>query len=159
LVYSEVGQGTSFKVYLPRVDEDVQTPVRTTSKAEVFRGTETILLIEDDDRLRQLAHEVFKLHGYQVLVAANGGSALLICERHPGAIELLVTDVVMPEMGGIEAAERLVQLRPAMKVLFMSGYTDNAIIDQGVLNDGINFIQKPFTPDALARKVREVIDS
>jgi len=101
---------------------------------------------------------VLKLYGYEVLEAANGGSALLICERHPEPIQLLITDVIMPEMGGPEAAERLVKVRPGMKVLFMSGYTDSAVVHQGVLNEGANFIQKPFSPDDLARKIRAVID-
>jgi CheY-like chemotaxis protein len=101
---------------------------------------------------------VLETLGYQVLEAMNGGAALLLCERHQEKIHLLISDVVMPEMSGRELAERLAQLRPDMKVLFMSGYTDNAIVHQGILDEGADFIQKPFSPDALARKVRDVLD-
>jgi two-component system cell cycle sensor histidine kinase/response regulator CckA len=157
-VYSEVGRGTTFKVYLPRVDENAQEYRQATDTGEVLQGTETILLAEDEEIVRTLAREILESYGYQVLEAANGGAALLICERHTGAIDLLITDVIMPEMSGRELSERLSQLRPAMKVLYMSGYTDDAIIHQGVLDTGANFIQKPFSPDALAQKVREVLD-
>ncbi|HEY0321200.1 MAG TPA: response regulator [Pyrinomonadaceae bacterium] len=156
-VYSEVGRGTSFKVYLPRVDEGAQEYKRSAEPEEAIQGAETILLAEDDDMVRKLASEVLSLYGYQVLEAANGGAALLICERHKEPIHLLVTDVIMPEMSGRELANRLSQLRPEMKVLYMSGYTDNAIVHQGVLDEETHFIQKPFAPDALARKVREVL--
>jgi CheY-like chemotaxis protein len=116
------------------------------------------LLAEDDELVRRLAREVLEMYGYRVLEAQNGGTALLVCERHAGEIALLITDVIMPEMGGRELAERLKQIRPGLHVLYMSGYTDNAIVHQGILNEGANFIQKPFAPDALARKVREVLD-
>jgi two-component system cell cycle sensor histidine kinase/response regulator CckA len=157
-VYSEVGRGTTFKVYLPRVDESAQEYKQSAEVRESVQGTETVLLAEDEEIVRELAREVLEAYGYQVLVATNGGSALLICERHKEPIHLLVTDVVMPEMSGRELADRLSQLRPEMKVLYMSGYTDNAIVHQGVLDEGANFIQKPFAPNALARKVREVLD-
>jgi two-component system, cell cycle sensor histidine kinase and response regulator CckA len=156
-VYSEIGQGTTFKIYLPRIDEGAQDYKRSTEVEEVFHGTETILLAEDEEMVRNLAREVLETYGYHVLEAANGGSALLICERHQEPIQLLITDVVMPEMSGRELADRLSQLRPEMKVLYMSGYTDNAIVHQGVLDAGANFIQKPFAPQQLARKVREVL--
>ncbi|MBD0373775.1 MAG: PAS domain S-box protein, partial [Pyrinomonadaceae bacterium] len=152
-VYSEVGRGTTFKVYLPHVDEGAQDYKRTPEMEEVLQGTETILLAEDEELVRNLAREVLETYGYQVLEAANGGAALLICERYMEPIHLLVTDVVMPELSGRALADRLAQLRPEMKVLYMSGYTDNAIVHQGVLDEEANFIQKPFTPDALARKV------
>jgi two-component system cell cycle sensor histidine kinase/response regulator CckA len=157
-VYSEVGHGTTFKVYLPRIDEGAQEYRQTAETEEALQGTETILLAEDEEMVRTLAREILETYGYQVLEAANGGAALLICERHTGAIDLLITDVIMPEMSGRELSERLSHLRPAMKVLYMSGYTDDAIIHQGVLDTGANFIQKPFSPDALAQKVREVLD-
>jgi two-component system cell cycle sensor histidine kinase/response regulator CckA len=158
LVESKLGQGTAFKIYLPRVDAAAHQFTRVTEIPELLSGTETILLIEDEEVLRQLATEVLKEYGYRVLAAPNGGSALLICEQHSGPIELLLTDVVMPEMGGREASTRLVKLRPAMKILFMSGYTDAAIVHHGVLDDDTNFIQKPFNATDLARKVREVLD-
>ena len=157
-VYSEVGHGTTFKVYLPRVDEDAEEYKRTTETEEILRGTETILLAEDEEVVRTLACEILETYGYRVLEATGGGAALLICEREKEQIDLLITDVVMPELSGRQLAERLKQLRPDMRVLYMSGYTDNAIVHQGVLDKGANFIQKPFSPDALARKVREVLD-
>jgi PAS domain S-box-containing protein len=156
-VYSEVGRGTSFKVYLPRVDEGAQEYKRSAEPKDALQGTEMILLAEDEDVVRKLTREVLEMCGYKVLEAANGGAALLICERQKEPIHLLITDVIMPEMGGRELSDRLSQLHPEMKVLYMSGYTDNAIVHQGVLNEGANFIQKPFSPDALARKVREVL--
>jgi CheY-like chemotaxis protein len=157
-VYSEVGLGTTFKVYLPRVDEDAEEYRRNAEAEESFRGTETILLAEDDEIVRALAREVLEENGYRVLEAANGGSALLICERYEGPIDLLITDVVMPELSGRELADRLARLRPDMKVLFMSGYTDDTIVHHKILDPNIFFLQKPFTPFVLTRKVREVLD-
>ncbi len=156
-VYSEVGRGTTFKVYLPRVDEGAQEHKRSAEPEDAVQGTGVILLAEDEQMVRKLAREVLEMCGYKVLEAANGGAALLICERHKEPIDLLVTDVIMPEMGGRELATRLSQLRPEMKVLYMSGYTDNAIVHQGVLDEGANFIQKPFSPQTLASKIREVL--
>jgi PAS domain S-box-containing protein len=156
-VYSEPGHGTTFKVYFPQIGETAPEYKRLTTEEASLQGTETILLIEDDDTLRKLAVEVLRLFGYRVLEAGNGGAALLICERHPEAIDLLLTDVIMPEMGGHEAATRLGKIRPEMKVLYMSGYTDSAIVHHGVLDEGANFIQKPFSPDDLGRKLREVL--
>jgi PAS domain S-box-containing protein len=156
-VYSEVGRGTTFKVYLPRVDEGAQEYKRSAETVEDLEGTGTILLAEDEEMVRTLARQVLEMYGYQVLEAANGGAALLICERHTEGIHLLLTDVVMPEMSGPELADRLAQLHPRMKVLFMSGYTDDTIVHQGVLDEGTPFIQKPFAPDDLARKVKEVL--
>ena len=157
-VYSKVGKGTTFKVYLPRVDETAQVYKRTPEVEENLQGKEIILLAEDEDVVRKLARQVLEMFGYQVLEAPNGGAALLICERHEAPIHLLITDVVMPEMSGPELTDRLTQLRPDLKVLYMSGYTDNAVIHKGVLDEGTNFIQKPFTPAALARTVREVLN-
>ena len=156
-VYSEVGRGTTFKVYLPRVDEGAQEHMRSAEPEDAVPGTGVILLAEDEHMVRKLAREVLEMCGYKVLEAANGGAALLICERHQESIDLLITDVIMPEMGGRELATRLSQLRPEMKVLYMSGYTDNAIVHQGVLDEGANFIQKPFSPQTLASKIREVL--
>jgi PAS domain S-box-containing protein len=157
-VYSELGQGSTFKVYLPRIDEGAEEYRRTTENEESLKGTETVLLAEDEEMVRKLAVQVLEMYGYRVLEAANGGTAFLICERHQETIDLLLTDVIMPEMSGRELANRLTELRPDMKVVFMSGYTDDAIVHQGVLDEDENFIQKPFTPSALAQKVREALD-
>jgi two-component system, cell cycle sensor histidine kinase and response regulator CckA len=156
-VYSEVGQGTTVKIYLPRVDEGAQEYKRSVEVEEVLNGTETILLAEDEEMVRGLARQVLEMFGYTVLEAGNGSAALSICERHPEPIQLLITDVVMPEMSGRELSDHLARLRPEMKVLYMSGYTDDAIVHQGVLDEGTNFIQKPFAANALARKVREAL--
>ena len=157
-VYSELGRGTTFKIYLPRVDEGAAEYKLRAVSQKAFQGTETILLAEDEEMVRKLASQVLGMYGYQVLESANGGAALLMCERHSGPIHLLLTDVVMPEMSGRDVADRLAQLRPEMKVLYMSGYTDNAIVHQGVLNVGAYFIQKPFSPVVLGQKVRQVLD-
>jgi two-component system cell cycle sensor histidine kinase/response regulator CckA len=158
-VYSEVGLGTTFKVYLPRTDEEVQTYKRPSVNGGGLFGTETVLLVEDEEVVRQLACEVLRGCGYQLLDAANGKEALLTCESYPQPIHLLVTDVIMPGMSGPELAGRLSKPRPEMKTLYMSGYADNAIIHQGVLDNGADFIQKPFSTDDLALKVREVLDA
>lgn len=158
-VYSEVGQGTTFKIYLPQVGERAQEYERDAEARDAVRGTETILLAEDEEMVRKLALEVLESYGYRVLMAASGGAALLVCERHKERIHLLITDVVMPEMSGRELSDRLAQIRPEMKVLYMSGYTDNAIVHQGILDAGAHFIQKPFSPNVLARKVREILDA
>ena len=156
-VYSELGQGTAFKIYLPRVDPAADPVEPGGLLAHVAQGRETILLVEDEGAVRELARDILEANGYAVLEARHGDEALAICERHSEAIHLMLTDVVMPGMNGRELAERLARLRPETKVLYMSGYTDNAIVLHGVLNGRAVFLQKPFTPDALARKVREVL--
>jgi two-component system, cell cycle sensor histidine kinase and response regulator CckA len=156
-VYSELGIGSTFKVYLPRVDAPADfTPAHSLQPAR--RGTETVLLVEDEDGVRALVRQVLHKHGYNVLEARNGGEALLMCERHQGKIDLLLTDVVLEQMSGRELAERLLKVRPEMKVLYVSGYADDAIVHHGVLTAGMAFLQKPFTTEALARKVRSVLD-
>jgi len=157
-VYSEPGSGSTFKVYLPRAERD-EVEVVDFVQPVTLRGSETILLVEDQDEVRRVAQEILTRHGYHVLAAQNAGEALLSCERHPRTIQLLLTDVVMPQMSGRELAERLAQIRPDMKVLYMSGYTDNAIIHHGILDSGAAFVQKPILPDLLARRVREVLDT
>jgi PAS domain S-box-containing protein len=157
-VYSEVGRGTTFKIYLPRVDEGAPEYKRSSHLDEVYQGTETILLIEDEEMLRKLAQQSLSMYGYRVLAAANGASAISICQQHPEKIDLVLTDVIMPGLSGREVADRLLELRPEMRVLFMSGYTDDAIVHQGVLDEAANFLQKPFAPDSLAQKVREVLN-
>lgn len=124
----------------------------------ISEGTETILLVEDDEMVRKLVNEVLDNEGYRLLEAANGVAALSICAQYEEPIHLLLTDVVMPEMSGRELANRLAAVRPELKVLYMSGYTDDVIVHHGVLDEGTEFIQKPFTPDVLARKIREVLD-
>jgi len=156
-VYSEPGNGTTFKIYLPRVEDAEQ--VAEPAPGRPGGGTETVLLVEDEDELRMLAREILEGYGYTVFEGRQPAEALLVAERHTGPIDLLVTDVVMPEMSGRALAERLQPLRPEMKVLYMSGYTANAIVHHGRLDPGTPFIQKPFTPEALARRVREVLDS
>jgi CheY-like chemotaxis protein len=157
-VYSELGQGTTFKIYLPRVEEAVESLQPRAAPTESLQGSETILVVEDDQSVRMLARDALEMDGYTLLEASDGQEALRVCEGHQGPIHLMVTDVVMPGMSGRQLAERLASLRPEMKVLYISGYADNAIVRHGVLEPGLAFLQKPFTPGALARKVREVLD-
>jgi two-component system cell cycle sensor histidine kinase/response regulator CckA len=156
-VYSEPGLGTTFKVYLPRVGP---APAREERPAALPlpRGRETVLLVEDEEALRGLSRRILESCGYTVLEAGIGADALRVAEEHAGPIELLVTDVVMPGMGGRELSERLTAARPGLRALYVSGYTDDAIVRHGVLAAESAFLQKPFTPAALARKVREVLD-
>lgn len=157
-VYSEPGQGTTFKIYLPVVADDHAMPLPVNHAAPGPRGTETILLVEDEEALRNLLVDILADEGYIILPAASGTEALEICAAHAEPIHLLVTDVVMPGMGGRQLVENLTATRPAMKILYMSGYTDNAIVHHGVLDAGTAFLQKPFTPVSVLRKVREVLD-
>ena len=157
-VYSEVGRGTTFKVFLPRVDELVQKG--DTAELEFVRhGTETILVVEDEEQVRTILTHILKSQGYQVLSASDGEQALLISHNADLDIKLLITDVVMPQMSGRELAEQVLIGRPNLPVLFMSGYTDDAIVRHGLLDEKLNFIQKPFDSSSVARKVREVLDS
>ncbi len=156
-VYSEVGQGTTFKVYLPRTDQALQPRAPEPLGALETRGTETVLLAEDEPQLRALLASILERSGYRVLVAASPDEALRASERHAGPVDLLLTDVVMPGMNGRQLAERLRPARPAMKVLYMSGYTTNVIIHHGVLDEGVAFLQKPITPEIVLRRVREAL--
>ncbi|NUP04835.1 MAG: PAS domain S-box protein [Polyangiaceae bacterium] len=156
-VYSEPGKGTTFKIYLPRVEADVDIPQPVAPPA-TSRGTETLLVVEDEEQVRAIVLNALRRHGYHVIAARNAGEALLICETHADPIDLLLTDVVMPEMSGPDLARRLVVTRPGMKVVCMSGYTDDSIVRHGVLESGMAFIQKPITPSLLTKKIREVLD-
>jgi CheY-like chemotaxis protein len=156
--YSEVGRGTSFKVYFPA--SDVTAVAVTAPPPLVARpqgGTETVLLVEDAEGLRELARRLLDRQGYTVLVAANAEEALVVFEQN-ASIDVLLTDVVMPGASGPELTRQLVEQRPGLKVVYMSGYTEETIVHHGVLNPGIAFLHKPFTSDALGRKIREVLD-
>jgi CheY-like chemotaxis protein len=157
--YSEPGAGTTFKVYLPRTEQAVPDRESDQQLEAIRGGTETILLVEDEDAVRTSMRVVLRRLGYNVIDAQNGGEALLVCEQFGGRIDLLVTDVVMPRMNGRQLATRLTAIRPGLRVLYTSGYAEDAVISHGVLDAGIEYLAKPVTPDALARKVRAVLDA
>ena len=157
-VYSEPGLGTTFNIYWPRVDESIDDTTMTVTREEIPRGGETILLVEDEEDVRKLAVRILQRQGYTVLEASCGKDALALCKEHAGPIHLILTDVVMPGMNGRQLADQLIRLRPNLKVVYMSGYTDNAVIHHGVLEEGVNYIQKPFTMDGLMKKMREALD-
>ncbi len=158
VVDSEPGRGTSFRIYFPQVEGLSKTGTSHPGVAKAPRGSETILLVEDEQGVRDLARYALETVGYTVLEASHGGEGVRVAEKHPGPIHLLLSDVVMPEMGGRLLADRLTALRPGIKVLFLSGYADDAVLRQGVASSDLHFLQKPFTPAALARKVREVLE-
>lgn len=157
-VYSEPGIGTSFKIYLPSVNQTVRAERGAKSASHVPQGKETVLIVEDEEGVRNLSRAALMKYGYTVLAASGPGQALQLSQAHGGSIDLLLTDVVMPQMNGRRLSELLRVERPAMKVVFMSGYTDDAIVQQGVLDAGVNFLHKPFSPAALGVKVREVLE-
>jgi two-component system cell cycle sensor histidine kinase/response regulator CckA len=154
-VYSEPGKGTTFKIYLQRTDKPLTQPKPASNLG--LRGTETILVVEDQSDLRALAVTALSRYGYSVHGAGSGREALGFCNEFPSPIHLMLTDVVMPDMNGKELAGRMATLRPDTHILYMSGYTANVIVHHGVVDDGVAFLQKPFTPEALAAKVREVL--
>lgn len=157
--YSELGKGTTFKVYLPLYSHDT-IPVHSTKPVSKFKqGQETILVTEDEESVREIACEFLRLTGYKVLSAANGGEALMLCQNYKDTIHLLLTDVIMPGISGKQLAQTLSQLRPNLKVLYTSGYTDNSIVHHGILDDGIPFLQKPYNMESLNQKVRDILDS
>lgn len=156
-VYSEPGAGSTFKIYLPRL-KAVNAVESTTQATAPAHGQETILVVEDEDGVRKLVIEVLKRAGYKTLDARDGATALKVAEEYAGVIDLLVTDVVLPKMGGSAVARELQKVRPTLRVLFMSGYTENAVVHHGVLDDGIEYLQKPFMPSEFARRVRVLLD-
>jgi two-component system cell cycle sensor histidine kinase/response regulator CckA len=158
-VSSEIGEGTTIKVYLPQADPACEASPEAARDVQTRGGSETILLVEDEEQVRALTRTILERHGYHVLEAQSGGDALLLCEQHEAPIHLLLTDVVMRRMSGRALAARLATLRPEMKVLYMSGYTDEAIVRHGMLDSDVAFLQKPFTPATLTRKLREVLES
>jgi PAS domain S-box-containing protein len=157
-VYSEPGQGSIFKIYLPKIEGDVKEEKKEQTTVENLSGSETVLIVEDDDSLRKLMRTVLTDRGYKVLDAENGEDAFSISKEFDGPIHLLITDMVMPKVSGKEVAERLQPLNPHMKVIYMSGYTDGTIVHRGVLAPGLNFLEKPFSPGGLSYKMREVLD-
>ncbi|MGC1224585.1 MAG: response regulator, partial [Candidatus Sulfotelmatobacter sp.] len=161
-VYSEAGKGTTFKIYLPRVAEPAESPEQVAVPAESAAtepGTETILLVEDEANLRYLARQFLEKQGYRVIEAADGAVAMQIAVAHEGTIHLLLTDVIMPGMNGRELAQRISEIRPNVKILYMSGYTENVIGRNGTLDAGVRLLQKPFSLHNLKNKVREVLDT
>jgi len=157
-VYSEVGKGTTFKLYLPRVFEPLEEFKKEVPVEKIPQGNETILVVEDDGSVRKIVVDLLRVQGYKVLEATGGKEALIIFEKEKNPIHLILTDIVMPQMNGPQVIERLRQVRKDFKVLYMTGYTDEAIVQHGVVDKTINLIHKPFTIQKLARKVREILD-
>jgi CheY-like chemotaxis protein len=158
-VYSEPDQGTAFKIYLPIVAEPSAMAKSLPGISATAGGTETILLVEDEDAVRSIIRLVLRQAGYTILEASRGTEAVRLAEQHSGPVHLLITDVVMPEMGGRQLVEHLARLRPNLKVLYLSGYTDDAVVRHGILQADVAFLQKPFTMAALTNKVRHVLDA
>jgi PAS domain S-box-containing protein len=158
-VYSELGKGTTFKIYLPRAEGQVKEVLEENDEGPRLQGSEVMLIVEDEEALRALTCRVFREHGYQTLEASNGIDALDIAKKHVGIIHMVVTDVVMPAMGGNALVSQLKAARPEIKALFVSGYTDNAIVHHGILDSDVEFLQKPYTAESLLRKAREILDS
>jgi CheY-like chemotaxis protein len=157
-VYSEVGRGTTFKVYLPKVSAKIEKAFADPIQSGPAPGTETILFVEDEESVRELVRDYLGTIGYRVLQAVDGVQALEIAAAHKGPIHMLITDVVMPRLSGRELASRLAAERRDLKVLFISGYTDDSVFRHGVLEGGVAFLQKPFNLKALAKKIREVVE-
>src|SRR6266404_3970320 len=145
-------------IFLASVSEPVESEVKGT-QPESLPGRETVLLVEDEEMVRKLSREILEMNGYRVLSAANGHEACQLCEAYDGEIHLVITDVVMPQMSGRELAERVLKERPEILILYMSGYTDEAIVRHGVLDDSMTFLRKPFTPDSFTRKVSALLEN
>jgi two-component system cell cycle sensor histidine kinase/response regulator CckA len=158
-VFTELGRGTVFKIYLPRVKQIMDAHVEPAPfSLHLFQGTETILVLEDEDALRALIRQVLSRAGHTVLDTGDPEEAIQLCERHPGQISLFITDMVLPKMSGPQVVERVSPLRPAMRIMYTSGYPGNAHIPDRVIRNGTTFVEKPFTPDTLVRKVRAILD-
>ena len=158
-VYSELNKGTTFKIYLPMVVEEAEEFTREVPFIELPRGTETVLVVEDEDSVRRLACRVLKQQGYKIIEAQTGGDAYLMCQKMEKPVDLVITDVIMPTMGGVELVEKLREIWSDFKVLLMSGYTSNTIVHNGMIDPGVPYLQKPFRPVDIAWKVRRVLDS
>ena len=157
-VDSEPGRGTTFRVYLPRVSSALDPEIVEDRRAQGLRGHETVLVVEDEPQVRDSLRVILQRHGYDVLEAQNGGEAFLACEQFPGPIHVLLTDMVMPRMTGPELAARVAPLRPEMKVLYVSGYTEAAAPHDGASDAAVAFLPKPIEPDVLLRKLRAMLD-
>jgi CheY-like chemotaxis protein len=157
-VYSESDQGSTFKIYLPRVESGTPSQPEAKSRSEILGGTETVLVVEDDKGVRGAIVAILKKRGYKIIEAPSGKEAIGLLTRQKEPIALMITDVVMPEMSGKQLADQVRTLRPEIKILFLSGYTENVIAHHGVLEPGINFLAKPFSIQSLTKKVREVLD-
>jgi two-component system cell cycle sensor histidine kinase/response regulator CckA len=158
-LYSEPGFGTTFKIYLPRVDQAVAASTApSASKQPERRPSESVLIVEDNEAVRSMLCRVLRTSGYRVLEAANANAALQVCAAQPLAIDMLISDVVMPEMSGIDLATELKRAHPSMRVLLMSGYSGTAMMRHGEIRSDIPFLEKPFNPETITRKVREVLD-
>jgi CheY-like chemotaxis protein len=156
-VESQIGSGTSFRVYFPRADTADLVVAAPPPVARGRAGVQTVLVVEDADGLRELTKRLLEKHGYTVLLAANADEALCLFDEHP-SIDLILTDVVMPGASGPELVRQLVERRPTLKIIYMSGYTDDAIVHHGVLDPGVEFLHKPFSSESLGQKIREVLD-
>jgi CheY-like chemotaxis protein len=155
---SELGRGTAFRVYLPRVNEPLDLEDPRAAEPAYYRGTECVLLVEDDNAVRALARAVLEQQGYTVIEAADPLEAIELAQSYESTIDLVLTDVIMPRMSGRDLAARVTEVRPGVRVLYMSGYARHLMTNQGVLEAGVEFLEKPFAPQALAFKVREVLD-
>jgi CheY-like chemotaxis protein len=157
-VYSEAGVGSTFKIYLPVATGEAPTELEDATETEAIGGSETVLIVEDEALVRDVTRAMLTRRGYRVLVAKDGEHALAVAANHMGVIDLLLTDVIMPRANGRRVAEQLRMMRPELRVVYMSGYTEDAIVHHGVLEAGIVLLEKPFTEQSLARTVREVLD-
>jgi two-component system, cell cycle sensor histidine kinase and response regulator CckA len=157
--YSELGRGTTFKIYLPRTDAEATRDLKPITTADVVEGNATILLVEDETLVRRAAARILKRHGYRVLEAPNGEEAFTICEKVGATINLLITDIVLPKMDGPELARRATKLHPEMRVLFTSGYAEGSLVGEGVVGEeGSAFLSKPFTPESLLQKIQTALE-